>query len=337
MSEPTARSLDIAALTGERLGPYCSFNPVSRVQVWQWCCALGDRNPLYLDEAYRTAAGFDRVVAPPGMMQMWTMRDVDGRNAPGSTDRAPFAVFDLLREHGLVGNVAVSYDIEFHRLLVEGDRAHHYSTVDAISELKQTAIGEGHFVTQRAEFMDQHERPYATALITYFQYRPAADKSPDSEQGAGTPPASSQHAWRPDFTDLRAADLNPGQDLPELVLPITHKLIVSGALASQDYMDVHHNAPAARAAGMPDIFMNILTTCGLSCRYLTDWAGPGSRIRKLAFKLLAPNTPGDTMIVGGRLVDLLDNGGGPQASVEYAGRNSRGFHVTGTATVELAG
>ncbi|MDZ7781502.1 MAG: MaoC family dehydratase N-terminal domain-containing protein [Halioglobus sp.] len=337
MSEPTAQNLDSAALTGERLGPYCSFNPVSRVQVWQWCCALGDRNPLYLDDAYRAAAGFDRIVAPPGMMQMWTMRDIDGGNAPGSTDRAPFEVFDLLRERGLEGNVAVSYDIEFHRLLVEGDRAHHYSTVDAISELKQTSIGEGHFVTQRAEFMDQHERPYATALITYFQYRPAADTAPDREQSAGTPPAPTQPAWRPDFVDVRAADLNPEQELPELVLPITHKLIVGGALASQDYMDVHHNAPAARAAGMPDIFMNILTTCGLSARYLTDWAGPGSRIRKLRFKLLAPNTPGDTMILRGRVANVSQSDGGPRASVDFSGANSRGMHVTGAAVVDLAG
>ena len=37
--------LDTASLTGKRLGPYNSFNPVNRVQIWQWCSALGDHNP----------------------------------------------------------------------------------------------------------------------------------------------------------------------------------------------------------------------------------------------------------------------------------------------------
>jgi len=73
MSQASAAGdLDLERLTGHRLGPYLSFNPVSRVQVWQWCSAMGDRNPLYLDDAFRAGTEFDRVVAPPAMMQMWT-------------------------------------------------------------------------------------------------------------------------------------------------------------------------------------------------------------------------------------------------------------------------
>ncbi len=103
-----------------------------------------------------------------------------------------------------------------------------------------------------------------------------------------------------------------GQALPELAIPITHKLIVSCAVASQDFIDVHHNAPAARAAAMPDIFMNILTTSGLCARYLTDWAGSGSRLQKLSFKLMAPNVPGDTMIMQGQVTaDRRRPGGRP--------------------------
>ncbi len=42
--------LDLQAFKGKRCGPYNSFNPVSQVQVWQWCSAMGDRNPLYRDD-----------------------------------------------------------------------------------------------------------------------------------------------------------------------------------------------------------------------------------------------------------------------------------------------
>ena len=82
---------------------------------------------------------------------------------------------------------------------------------------------------------------------------------------------------------------------------------------------------------MPDIFMNILTTSGLCARYLSDWAGPGSRLQKLRFKLMAPNVPGDTMVMQGQ-VSAADDG---QVEVQFGGRNSRGYHVSGTATLAL--
>lgn len=332
-----ASHFDPQSLTGDRLGPYNSFNAVSRTQVWQWCSAMGDNNPLYLDDAYRARAGYDRVVAPPAMMQMWTMRDIKDRYAPGSTDAAPFQVFDVLTAQGYPGNVAVSYDITFHHLLQEGDRAHHYHSISAISDLKKTALGEGFFVTQHAQFMDQDERLFAEAFITYFQYRPAEqDQSATGASGTAAPAPVElpEQPWQTDFSDVRFGDLREGQALPELVIPITHRLVVGGALATQDFVDVHHNAPAARAAGMPDIFMNILTTSGLCARYLSDWAGPASRLRKLAFKLMAPNTPGDTMVMQGRIQTLDDSADPPLVGVEFAGRNGRGFHVTGQA--ELA-
>lgn len=336
-AKAAAPELDLQALTGNRLGPYCSFNPVSRVQIWQWCSAMGDNNPLYRDDDYRRRAGFERAVAPPAMMQAWTMRDVNMQYAPGSTNAPPYQVLDTLSANGFPGNVAVSYDMTFHRLLLEGDRAHHYTTVVAISDLKSTALGEGYFVTERVEYMDQDEALFAEALITYFQYRPADTAEDAAEPGQAAPSPVGAGEWHSDFSDLRAQELRPGQTLPQLVIPITHKLIVAGAVATQDFIDVHHNAPAARAAAMPDIFMNILTTSGLSARYLSDWAGPGSRLKCMRFKLLAPNTPGDTMVMQGRVDQLEQVGDEQRVSVEFAGRNSLGFHVTGSATLALAG
>ena len=334
-TEAAEQHLDLQELTGRRLGPYLSHNPVSRVQVWQWCCAMGDRNPLYLDDSYRSKAGFDRVVAPPAMMQMWTMRDVNMQYAPGSTDEPPYQVLDTLVENGFPGNVAVSYDITFHRLLLEGDRAHHYTTVVAISDLKSTALGQGHFVTERVEYLDQNEELFAEARITYFQYQPAAGADTDVKPREQTATADTVSNWHTDFTDICYDQLSVGQQLPELVIPITHKLIVSGAVATQDFIAGHHNAEAAKAAAMPDIFMNILTTSGLSARYLSDWAGPGSRLESLRFKLMAPNVPGDTMVMQGRVEQLEQANGKNRVSVAFAGRNGPGFHVSGSATLAL--
>jgi acyl dehydratase len=328
----------LQALTGHRIGPYNSFNPVSPVQIWQWCSAMGDRNPLYLDAAFRAGTEFagQGAVAPPAMMQMWTMRDVNDHYAQGSTDVHPYQVMQDLEQMGFPANVAVSYDISFHRYLVEGDRVHHYKTVVDISELKSTALGQGHFFTDRMDYMDQNGELFAEALITYFQYRPAAEAA-SGPQAAAEPAPANDGNWQTRFVDVAPAQLKVGDTLPQLVIPITHKLIVAGAIATQDFIPVHHNLPAAQAAAMPDIFMNILTSCGLAARYLSDWAGPASRLRRLKFRLLAPNTPGDTMTMQGRVTELAGAAKGTAVNVEFAGMNARGPHLMGSATLALPG
>ncbi|MEU8567873.1 MaoC family dehydratase [Streptomyces pathocidini] len=122
-----------------------------------------------------------------------------------------------------------------------------------------------------------------------------------------------------------------GDELPPLRIPITRTLIVSGAIASRDYQDVHHDAEAARAKGSPDIFMNILTTNGLVGRYLTDHFGPRARLRRVAIRLGAPNHPGDEMVLTGTVTSVEDR----QVEVRVVGANGLGRHVTGTVTVQL--
>jgi acyl dehydratase len=124
-----------------------------------------------------------------------------------------------------------------------------------------------------------------------------------------------------------------GTRLPELPISITTTLIVAGALASRDFTALHHDKGAAQAAGMQDVFMNILTTNGLVGRYVTDWAGPDARLTRVAIKLGAPNLPGDTMKMTGT-VKKKDEANG-SVEVEVAGRNSWGDHVTGTVVVAL--
>ncbi|MGP3978522.1 MaoC family dehydratase [Streptomyces sp. 8N114] len=132
-----------------------------------------------------------------------------------------------------------------------------------------------------------------------------------------------------------------GDELPTLQVPITRTLIVSGALASRDFQDVHHDAEAAREKGSPDIFMNILTTNGLVGRYVVGWAGPHAVLRKVAIRLGAPNYPGDTMALSGHVTAVTppaaDAPEGEGATVEIAvrGTNRLGSHVTGTVTVTL--
>jgi len=129
-----------------------------------------------------------------------------------------------------------------------------------------------------------------------------------------------------------------GQPLDDLVLPITRTLIVSGALASRDYQDVHHDPVLSKERGSPDIFMNILTTNGLVGRYVTDWTGPGGFLKKVDIRLGAPNYPDDTMTLRGEVVELDDDAadeGRGVVVISVTGANSIGNHVVGTVRVSL--
>jgi hypothetical protein len=132
--------------------------------------------------------------------------------------------------------------------------------------------------------------------------------------------------------------VTPGEALDDLVLPITRSLIVSGALASRDYQDVHHDPMLSKKRGSPDIFMNILTTNGLVGRYVTDWSGPGGFLKKVDIRLGAPNYPDDTMTLRGEIVETTNDAADAArgvVAVKVTGSNSIGDHVVGTVLVSL--
>ncbi|HRD61914.1 MAG TPA: MaoC family dehydratase [Nocardioides sp.] len=122
-----------------------------------------------------------------------------------------------------------------------------------------------------------------------------------------------------------------GTALPEWSLPLTPTTIVSTAIATRDWQDVHHDRDIAQAAGSKDIFMNILTTNGLVERFVVDWAGPDTEVKAIAIRLGAPAHPYDTLTFSGSVASVEDG----IATIEVVGRVSLGDHVTGTVKVAV--
>ena len=132
---------------------------------------------------------------------------------------------------------------------------------------------------------------------------------------------------------MKYADVNVGDELAPLAIPLTRTLIVATAIASRDYQDVHHDPELARQRGSDDILMNILSTNGFVGRFITDWAGPDAVLKRVAIRLGAPNYPGDTMTMTGKIMAKDDATGVVEVAVR--GANSRGDHVTGTVFLTL--
>ena len=141
-------------------------------------------------------------------------------------------------------------------------------------------------------------------------------------------------------TTLKWADINVGDEVTPLEIPITTTMIVAGAIASRDFMPVHHDRDFAKKQGSPNLFMNILTTNGYCVRFLTDWAGPEAMVKNLSIRLGVPCFPDDPLRFTGTVTSKTSGPEGPMTAenfveVTFKGSNSLGDHVSGTAILSL--
>ena len=114
--------------------------------VDHWLDAIGDRNPIYVDDAAAKAAGHPGVVAPPAMIQVWTMAGLGGVRA----DDDPLGkILGLFDEAGYIGVVATNCEQTYHRYLRAGEEVSVSAELTDVVGPKQTALGEGFFITQK--------------------------------------------------------------------------------------------------------------------------------------------------------------------------------------------
>ena len=156
---------------------------------------------------------------------------------------------------------------------------------------------------------------------------PDHDSGPDSGPGIGSGPDAG-----PDSGPGPGPGPGPGTRLPAVSIPVTPTFIVSTALATRDFQDVHHDRDRAVAGGAKDIFLNILSTTGLVQRYVTDWAGPNAVVRAVAVRLGVPCCAYETLTLTGE-VTAHD---GEHVTVSVVGRVSSGDHVAGTVTLRVS-
>ena len=130
---------------------------------------------------------------------------------------------------------------------------------------------------------------------------------------------------------MSAPAIAVGTKLPELSIYGDPTFIVSTAIATRDYQDVHHDRDKAQAKGSKDIFVNILTDTGLVGRYVTDWAGPNAIVKSIKLRLGVPWYAYDTITFRGEVTAVE----GDLVTLKVVGSNSLGDHVIATSTLTM--
>lgn len=118
--------------------------------------------------------------------------------------------------------------------------------------------------------------------------------------------------------------------LPEWSVDITPTFVVSTAISTRDFQDVHHDKARAIELGSKDIFVNILTSQGLVQRYVTDALGHDIEIRSIDIRLGAPAYPGDTLVFSGSVESEAEG----LTTLKVRGDVALGAHINGTVVVK---
>lgn len=135
-------------------------DPVNVPMIRHWCEAMGDTHPAY--------TGPD-AIAPPTMLQVWTMGGLSGRTGrTGAYDE----LLGLLDEAGCTSVVATDCEQEYLRPLRPGDEVTFDAVIESVSDRKRTKLGTGYFVTTRMDVRVDGE-PVGTHRFRILKYAPA--------------------------------------------------------------------------------------------------------------------------------------------------------------------
>ncbi|MYT70288.1 MULTISPECIES: bifunctional MaoC family dehydratase N-terminal/OB-fold nucleic acid binding domain-containing protein [unclassified Streptomyces] len=143
-------------------------DPVNVPMIRHWCEAMGDTNPAY--------EGPD-AIAPPTMLQAWTMGGLSGYEGRSPAHDELFALLDGA---GYTSVVATDCEQEYLRPLRPGDAITYDSVIESVSPLKTTKLGTGHFVTTRMDVRADGELA-GTHRFRILKYAPAQRSSPSGK------------------------------------------------------------------------------------------------------------------------------------------------------------
>ena len=164
--------------------PRLATDPVNLPTIRAWTDAIGDANPVYTDPDAAARSVHGGLVAPPAMVQVWTMPGL--RGAAGGRADDPLGVMTAtLDEAGFTSVVATNCDQAYTRYLRPGEQLAVRAELLDVTGPKRTALGEGFFVTTRSTWFSGAE-PVATMDFRVLKFRPGPRPAGSAAESAGS-------------------------------------------------------------------------------------------------------------------------------------------------------
>ena len=164
------------ALVGKPVGnPSVAPDPVNQPMIRHWAAALEDHDPVYVDPAYAAGTRFGGIVAPPLMLQTWTMptpKITGMAERGGSPVEGGVNPLTPLDEAGFIATLATNSEFEVFRYLRLGETITSTMVVESISDLKKTRLGPGVFVTWVTSFRDERDELVGRQTFRILKFRP---------------------------------------------------------------------------------------------------------------------------------------------------------------------
>jgi hypothetical protein len=164
------------AMIGKPIGsPSVAPDPVNQPMIRHWAAALEDHNPAYTDPAFAAASRFGAVVAPPLMLQTWTMPTpkitgiAERGGSPTEGGKNPLTVLD---EAGFIATLATNSEFEIVRYLRLGEVITSTMVIESVSDLKRTRLGPGVFVTWVTTYRDEQGAVVGRQTFRILKFKP---------------------------------------------------------------------------------------------------------------------------------------------------------------------
>lgn len=197
MSDDTATQTDTGLLdrirdyVGEPFRPPREGkDPVNEPMIRHLVEALGDENPVYVDEEFAAGTVHGGIVAPATSLQVWTMAGL--KPPPPDPADKQAEVMGILDDHGYTSVVATNCEQEYERYLRPGDRLTVRTTLEDVAGPKTTGLGEGYFITTLEEYEDQHGDVVGRMRFRILKFKPPErrqEQAPAEDEGERAPQA----------------------------------------------------------------------------------------------------------------------------------------------------
>lgn len=163
----------------EAEAPRVARYEVNEAMIRNWVEAHEDTNPIYTDDAVARENGRDGIVCPPAMVSTWVMagyqrwREVHRLRAQGVVEDFAYSRFlSRLDQAGYTSVVATNVEQDYHQELRPGDHVTAHVTIESISPVKRTGLGEGRFFTLHKRYENQAGDLLVTERFRLLRFKP---------------------------------------------------------------------------------------------------------------------------------------------------------------------